>query len=297
MLALIGFCGDHIRMVHPSFPQPPGATPPRTPQAPQDPRSSGRRSYATLRAVGALMLREMGTRYGRSPGGYVWAVAEPVAGIAFLSFVFAVIFDDPPIGRSFAMFYATGILPFMMFNDLHNKVAQSLMYSRPLLAYPTVTFVDALLARFLTNLITHVLIAYLVLGGTMLVFEGRMNIDLPSVVLGLGLAAVLALGVGTLNAFLFAQVPVLQQAWSVLMRPMFIFSCVLIVYDAIPQPFRDWLWWNPLVHAVGLVRAGFYDVYDSHYAAPVYVVGLALVCLAMGLLLLRAHHREILANG
>ena len=27
----------------------------------------------------------MGTTYGRSPGGYLWAILEPVAGIALLS--------------------------------------------------------------------------------------------------------------------------------------------------------------------------------------------------------------------
>ena len=271
--------------------------PARVIAAPQHPRGTARRSFPTVRAILALMLREMSTSYGRSPGGYVWAVAEPVAGIAFLSFVFAQIFRSPPIGVSFPMFYATGMVPFVMFNDLHNKVAQSLMYSKALLAYPTVTFVDALIARFLTNLITELMIAYLVFGGAMVLFEGRMNVDMVGVVLGLSLVSFLALGIGTLNAYLFARLPVLQQAWSVTMRPMFIFSCVLIMYDSIPQPFRDWLWWNPILHGVGAVRGGFYDVYDPYYVTPLYVLGVALSCLTLGLLFLRAHHREILSNN
>ncbi len=250
-----------------------------------------------MRAILALMLREMSTSYGRSPGGYIWAVAEPVAGIVFLSFVFEQVFQKPPIGMSFPMFYATGMVPFVMFNDLHNKVSQSLMYSKALLAYPTVTFVDALLARFLTNLITQVMIAYLVLGGSMFLFEGRMNVDMVEVLLGLAMVALLALGIGTLNAFLFSRIPALQQIWSVMMRPMFIFSCVMIMYDAIPQPFRGWLWWNPILHGVGAVRGGFYDTYDPYYVSPLYVLGVALSCMALGLLLLRAHHRDILSNS
>jgi capsular polysaccharide transport system permease protein len=256
-----------------------------------------RRAFPTLRAVLALMLREMSTSYGRSPGGYAWAVAEPVLSVAFLSFVFAQVFRTPPIGLTFPMFYATGMVPFVMFNDLHNKVAQSLMYSRNLLAYPTVTFVDALLARFLTNLITHVMIAYLVLGGAMVLFEGPMNVDIVQVVLGLTLIASAALGIGTLNAYVFSRVPVMQQAWSVMMRPMFIFSCVLMTYDSIPMPFREWLWWNPILHGVGAVRGGFYDVYDAYYVTPWYVLAVALSCLTLGLLFLRAHHREILSNS
>ena len=277
---------------------PPLSPPPARPiAAPQQPRRTTRRSFPTLRAILALMLREMSTSYGRSPGGYFWAVAEPVAGIAFLSFVFALIFRHPPVGVSFPMFYATGMVPFLMFNDLHNKVAQSLMYSKSLLAYPTVTFVDALIARFLTNLITEVMIAYLVLGGSMVLFEGKMNVNMVPVVLGLSMAAALALGIGTLNAYFFSRMPILQQAWSVMMRPMAIFSCVVIVYDGIPLPFRDYLWWNPILHCVGAVRTGFYDSYDAYYVTPAYVLGVALTCLTLGLLFLRAHHREILSNN
>ena len=34
------------------------------------------RSFASLRSILALMLREMSTRYGRTPGGYIWAIVN-----------------------------------------------------------------------------------------------------------------------------------------------------------------------------------------------------------------------------
>jgi capsular polysaccharide transport system permease protein len=290
-------------MSTPPHPRPPGPPPlpPPSPALrlapPQVPRRTGRRRFPTLRAILALMLREMSTSYGRSPGGYAWAVAEPVLGVAFLSVVFSLIFRTPPVGQSFPMFYATGIVPFFMFNDLHNKVSQSLMYSRNLLTYPTVTFVDALIARFCVNAITQVMIAYILLAGAMVLFEGPMNVEMVHVVMGLIMASVLALGIGTLNAYVFSRIPTLQQAWSIMMRPLAIFSCVVIVYDGIPQPYRGWLWWNPILHCVGEVREGFYDSYDAYYVTYTYVFAVALSCMALGLLLLRAHHREILANN
>ena len=42
---------------------------------------SASRACGTLRVVAALVLREMGTRFGRSSGGYLWAIAEPLGGI------------------------------------------------------------------------------------------------------------------------------------------------------------------------------------------------------------------------
>ena len=256
-----------------------------------------RRRLASLRAIMALVLREMSSSYGSSPGSYAWAVLEPAAGIALLSLVFAAAFMAPPLGGSFPTFYATGMLPFVMFGSLQSKVALSLLYSKQLLAYPTVTFVDAIVARFVLTLITELLVAYLILTGCLLLFEGRTRPNLPVIVEGFALTALLGLGVGVLLCFLFSRFPVTQRAWSILMRPMFIISGVFLLFEAIPQPYRDWLWWNPLVHVIGLVRRGFYPTYDAPYVSVTYVVLVSLACMVLGLIFLRRHYRDFLSNS
>ncbi|MEM6933365.1 MAG: sugar ABC transporter permease, partial [Pseudomonadota bacterium] len=132
--------------------------------------STRKRAFGSGRSISALILREMSTSYGRSPGGYIWAVLEPAAGIALLSLVFSVAFRTPSLGTSFPMFYATGMLLFVMFADVQSKVALSLLFSKQLLTYPTVTFVDAMLARFVLNVITQLMVGYIILAGIMLLF-------------------------------------------------------------------------------------------------------------------------------
>lgn len=257
-------------------------------------RVGRKRRWAMPRAVSALMLREMASTYGRTPGGYAWAILEPVAGIALLSLVFAAAFRAPPVGISFPMFYASGMLPFMMFSDLHGKIALSLLFSKQLLAYPSVTFVDAIVARLLLNLMTALLVAYLILGGCMMIFETRVDPDLPVIIEGFALSALLALGVGCLNCYLFTRFNLMQRAWSILMRPMFLLSGVVFLYEAIPPAFADYLWYNPLIHVVGIVRKGFYPGYNASYVSPVYVMVVSLICMALGLVMLRRHHRDML---
>ncbi len=264
------------------------------PPDPIRPKAVPRRRFASLRAIIALMLREMGTTYGRSPGGYLWAVLEPAAGIALLSLVFSVGFRAPSLGISFPMFYATGMLPFLMFSIIVNKMAQSLNFSRPLLAYPTVTFVDALIARFVLNLLTQFMVAYVVLISILLLFDTRITPDFSVIVQAFALTAFLAMGIGTLNAFLMTRFPVWQQGWNIIMRPMFLISCIFFLFEAIPQPYRDYLWWNPLVHVVGLMRSGFYATYDAPYVSVPYVVAVAIICLAFGLVFLHRFHRDLL---
>ena len=71
-------------------------------------------------------------------------------------------------------------------------------------------------------------------------------------------------------------------------------SCIFYLYDTIPEPYRGYLWYNPLVHIVGLMRAGFYPEYDAYYVSRTYVLTVALVSLALGMLLLRRFHTDLL---
>lgn len=263
---------------------------------PQKPVPYKGRPFATLRAIIALMLREMATSHGRSPGGYIWAILEPALGIALLSLIFSAAFRTPPMGISFPMFYATGMLPFIMFTDMQSKTALSLMYSKQLLAYPTVTYIDAILARFFLNLITQILVAYIIISGCVMLFETRVTLNFPLIILGFSMAAGLGLGIGTLNAYLFIRFPLIQRAWSILMRPMFLISCIFVLFDTIPQPYQDWLWYNPLIHVVGITRSGFYGTYDASYASVLYVVGISLICALLGLILLRHNHQNLLTR-
>jgi capsular polysaccharide transport system permease protein len=265
------------------------------PQTPPEPVARKRR-FASVRAIMALVLREMETTYGRSPGGYIWAVLEPAAGIALLTFIFSLAFRAPPIGINFPMFYATGMVPFLMYMDISNKISQSIHFSRPLLVYPSVTYVDALIGRFLLNTLTQILVAYIIFAGIFFIFETRTSPDLMQIALALAMTGCLAFGIGTLNCFLNTRFPIWQRVWGIINRPMFILSCIFFVFETVPQPYRDILWWNPLVHLVGQMRAAFYPSYDAAYVSPTYVFGIALICAVFGLVFLTRFHRDLLNN-
>jgi capsular polysaccharide transport system permease protein len=245
-----------------------------------------RRAFASSRTISALVLREMSTTYGRSPGGYFWAVLEPVAGIALLSVLFSLALRSPAVGSNFQLFYATGVVPLTLFSVVSNRVAQSLTYSRQLLAYPSVTFLDAILARFILNMLTQIMVAYVLFAGILMIYDTKVIIKLPAIAGAIALSGCLALGIGALNCFLFTRFPVWQQAWGILMRPLFIISCVIMVFDDLPEWARAWLWYNPIVHLVGLMRYGFYSTYHAEYVSVAYVLGVSAICAVVGLLLL-----------
>ncbi|MBE9640240.1 ABC transporter permease [Salipiger pacificus] len=255
---------------------------------------SGRRSFPGPRSVAALILREMATSYGRSPGGYIWAILEPIGGIVMLSLAFSAFLRSPALGVNFPMFYATGMLPFVMYTELQGKIASSLNFSKPLLAYPTVTFLDAIAGRFILGVMTKLLVSYIIFGGIMLLYDTRVTLDFLHIFQSFALAALLGLGLGTLTCYVFTRFPMAQQAWGIVTRPLFLVSGIFYLFETIPHLYQGYLWYNPLVHVIGIMRKGFYPTYDANYASPVYVLSIALISLTLGLLLLWRYHAEIL---
>ena len=241
------------------------------------------RRWRTSRTILALMLREMATTYGRSAMGYLWAIVEPVAALALLSMVFGLFLRSPALGTNFPLFFASGFLVFNIYSGVGNSVARAVQFSRPLLEYPAVTPLDAIAARFLLNFLTHLMVISIILMGIVLVYDLRVVMDLQRLLLALALAGVFALGIGTFNCYLFVAFPSYVHVWAILNRPMFLLSGVLFLFDSVPQPFRDMLWYNPLVHLIGLMRSGIYATYEASYVSVAYVLGLSLLLLLAGL--------------
>ncbi len=246
------------------------------------------------RTIAALGLREMITSYGRSPGGWLWAIIEPAAAIALLAFAFSLAFRAPPLGSSFALFYATGFLPYMLFHDISQKVATSIRFSRPLLNFGAVSYLDTLIARFLLNLLTHLLVIALVLTALLYVARSNAYVDARLLFLALAASSALAAGVGTLNCYLFTAFPAWERLWAIALRPLFIISGVVFLFEDVPAAYQTLLAANPLFHVTGLMRAAIYPTYEPTYINLWFVFGVAVGTSVLGMLCLDKFHDELI---
>lgn len=274
--------------------RPSSPAPPRPPGIEADPLRP--RPFRMPRIVLALMLREMATTYGRAPGGYVWAVMMPLGGVMMLTLILSVglRIRNPSLGINFPLFYATGLLPLMLYQTTAGVVGTAINYSKPLLRYPGITFVDALLARFILQALTKAVVMYLLFGGILILFETRAILDLPAILMAFAMAAALGFGMGCLNGYLFPVYPLWERVWGILTFPMFLLSGVIFIYEDLPPIGQQVLWYNPVLHATGQMRTGFYPTYHPDYISAVYVFGFALIPAVLGLMLLRRHYKWIL---
>lgn len=262
---------------------------------PARPKPLGPPSFQFFRVIFALVAREMSTRYPRGSGGYLWAIATPVLTIMVMSVAFSLLLRKPSLGHSFLLFFATGYLPFHMYTAMVNGVMSAVKYNRPLLQYPAVTPIDTILARAILIFLTEILITTIILTGIIYQAQTPVNLDPLPMAQALLSAAFLGFGAGCMNTVVMAFIPTWERLWPVLTAPLFILSGILFVYEQVPPPFRDWLWYNPLAHLVGRMRSGVFGAYPAYWTNMLYVIGFAAVPMLVGLYLVR-RHKSVLIN-
>lgn len=255
-------------------------------------RPGGRR-FRTFRSISALILREMASTYGRSPGGYLWVILEPVAGIVLLTLVFSLVLRAPSLGNNFPYFFATGLLPFTFYMAISAQTAAAIRFSKPLLVYPAITFLDALFARFLLNAVTQLLVMVILLSCIILIYNLHPLLDWASIFLGVAMLISLTLSIGVLNCYLTSAFPLWERLWAVFNRPMFILSGIFFIPENVPARFRDMFMLNPLAHITSQFRKGFFATYDAVYVSPSYVFILSMILGIFGMLFLMKNHKDI----
>ena len=230
----------------------------------------------------ALILREVEAGQNSGGGSLVWAVTEPVLGIFLLSLIFMMAFPSPPLGESFALFYATGLLPLILFQDVSQKMTIALRHSRPLFGFARVGVGDVVIARFAFSLLSQLVAAALILSGLGLIAGSFWNYEPQQIGMTYVCLAGLSFGAGLFGCWLAGIWPMWPRVWAVFLRPLVFISGVFFLVDEIGDPFRDWLMWNPLAHVIASLRSGVFVGYSADLLSLAYVASVAVILGALG---------------
>jgi capsular polysaccharide transport system permease protein len=241
-----------------------------------------------MRVIGALILRETRSRFGRSQLGYLWAIAEPLSYVIVMSLIISAIGRHPPFGNDSALFFATGILPYFLFSNLVKSVGAAFDSNEALLTYPIVKPIDTLFARGVLEIATSALVMIVMFTGLMIVnhVPGPENMHVLAVAM-LGLA-LLGFGVGSLNAVVGRLFSSWRQIYDTFARGLMLVSAVFFPLDSLPTGLRDAVAMIPIAHGVELFRVGYYAGYRSTALDPGYLLAAGLLLSLTGLAAERA---------
>jgi len=209
----------------------------------------------------AIFLREALDRLFDMRAAWFWLLMEPVLHIGFITFIFTVIRLRTVGGIDASVWIIVGMLAFFMFRRTAIQVMYAVDSNKPLFAYRQVKPFDTSIVRGGLEAFLMVMVAMVIL--TVAAFLGHDVLpDDPLQVLvaifGLWLFGV---GYGLVASVLMALVRETEHILKILMLPLYLISGVIMPISAVPQPYRDLLLINPLVHGLELVRQGFSTYY------------------------------------
>jgi capsular polysaccharide transport system permease protein len=250
-------------------------------------------AFTQLRVIHAVALRETKTRFGQHRAGYLWALVEPIVWIGTFFGLYTIMGRQGPDGMALVPFLTTGILAYQIFAQTVDKVSQSINGNKALLFYPQVQPLDLVFARTLLEAVTYVIVFAVIVGGHALVVQSLAIHSILETLLGFSLASLLGMSVGLVFCALNVVSATADRVRGPLLRPMFWISGLFFTANALPSQVREVFLWNPVLHCVELVRAGWFPEYHARYASPTYVLAWIIAFAFVGLTLERAVRRKV----
>lgn len=249
---------------------------------------TGRELRINRQVIWALLLRESRMAFGTSHWGYLWAALQPAVTLTFLIVVFVMIGRHAPFGDSLALFFATSVLCLEYFQKLSVSLMRAFSSNASLFAYPPVQALDTVFARYL--LVSSVYVLVWAGFHTALIATGYGEAPRrPELVIGgFMIVGMIGLAIGMINAVIYRFTTSWQHVEKVWGRPLFFLSGTFYVPSALPPEAVRILEWNPILHAVELVRMGFWPHYHSEIFSPAYCAAFCMTAIALAFLIERS---------
>lgn len=245
------------------------------------------------RVIGALLMREIITRYGRNNLGFLWLFIEPMLFTAGVTVLWTATRGIHGSSLPIVAFAVTGYSSVLLWRNCATRCSMAIPPNVPLLYHRNVRVLDLLTTRILLE-IAGATISFVLLS-SILIFLDLIEwpADIARVIIGwfylCWVGAALALIVGALTAWS----DFVERIWHTGVYLIFPLSGALFMVDWLPRDFQQAVLLIPMVHGTEMLREGYFGSsirahYDESYLAVV-----SLVMTLVGLALARDAGRKI----
>lgn len=237
------------------------------------------------RVIGALMVREVTTRFGRENIGFLWIMVEPLLFASLVAVMWRYLRGSEEHGVSVVTFTVSGYLPLVLFRHSVSRAAGLFKANSSLMYHRQIKIVDFVFVRFLIEFIGHMM-AYLFIAVclfTLGIFP--IPVDIGIFLLGWCYYSLFVLAL----CFVLAPLSEFSEVWEKLIPVttyiMIPFSGSFTMLYWLTPELRAYLWYSPFVHPMEMMREGIfghavmaqYDyVYPLACSGVLMVIGLAL---------------------
>lgn len=265
-----------------------------TPGPASPPADTFTQAWATQRrVVGALLMREVLSRYGRHNIGFLWLFVEPMIftiGVTLLWTLTKTVHGSSIPITAFAL---TGYSSVLLWRNMPGRCINALYPNLPLLYHRNVRIIDIFIARLLLEF-AGATMSFLMLS---LLFHqvGWLEFpeDLLEVIGGWFALAWFGMSLAMFLGALSVRSEIVEKLWHPLSYLTFPLSGSAFLVDALPKQAQDFVLFLPMVHGVEMVREGYFGSYARAHYDVGYITGISLCLTALALLQIRSISRGV----
>jgi len=246
-----------------------------------------------LRVLGALLIRESLTRYGRHNIGFLWLFIEPMLFTLGVTVVFTIAGANKGEGINITEFILTGYSTLLLWRNMPNRCVLALQPNYDLLFHRQVKPIDIYISRCILEG-AGATISFIVLAA---VFHSvgmvRSPYDVLQVTGGWLLLIWYAFSLSLLVGALSEKTEIVDKVWHIIQYIMIPLSGSFVMLQALPPEAREYLLWLPTVSCAEIVREGYFGPVITSYYDVGYVVTFNCVVLLFALIQVRVISRTL----
>jgi capsular polysaccharide transport system permease protein len=248
------------------------------------------------RVVGALLIREVYTRFGRAGLGFAWIVAEPLVFAVPVLLVWSAVRNPYEHGIRMMPFLWSGYLPLLLFRHVGARMLLFVRVNAGLLYHRQVTIFDIFLARFLLEVCSNLsaVVASFVLFYAFDVLDWPR--DLPMFYLGYFYMIWWSAAIGLIIGGLSERSEWVEKIWQPVSYLYIFFSGFMYMAAWLPPALRSWAVLSPPLQAYEIIRAGMFGAAVKTYGDPMYATWTLAVLSLIGLVLMREARKYVVAE-
>ena len=238
------------------------------------------------RVIGALLMREIITRYGRHNIGFMWLFVEPMmftSGVLVLWTQLGLHKTSLPI----IAFTLSGYSSILIWRNTINRCGNAVGPNLALMHHRNVRVIDLFASRIILEIV-GASVSFLFLS-VFFIATGLMEKpdDLLKIIMAWGLLAWFSLDMALIIGSFAVLSESVERVWHVISYLFLPLSGAFFMVDWLPKYAQQHILWVPTVSCVELLREGLFgSAVRTHYDLD-YVILFNLILLLPGLLLIR----------
>ena len=258
-------------------------------------QASLRKSWAIQRRViGALLMREILTRFGRHNIGFLWLFAEPMLFTLGVTALWTLSGAAHGSNIPIVAFALTGYSSVLLWRNMPGRCIGAIGPNLALMYHRHVKVIDIFASRLLLEA-AGATISFVVL---VLLFYAagwlKPPEDIGKVLFAWFMLAWFGSSLALLLGALSEQSEIIDKLWGPTSYLLFPLSGAAFMVDALPAAAQDFVLLLPMVHGVELLREGYFGAtFKAHYSMA-YMAVFCVILTILGLAKTRQISRTVM---